>query len=238
MNQPGTKPVWVDALLGLRGEEFRLWSYLYWRQGNNDRSWPDQATIAIELRLSVEAIRKITKRLASAGWLVVTWSGPGQGHRKMYTVQHPDRPAETPTAVPVSGERNPNDGLGLDERNPNGGTAETPTAVPRHIRRTLTRTLSTKEKRKRAAARTAPFVVPTVEQVAAYGQEIGYAVNAEKFVAHYESTGWKVGKSPMKDWRAAVRTWRESDRDRPAKQVSRKLWEVQYDGVMLDPIRQ
>lgn len=30
---------------------------------------------------------------------------------------------------------------------------------------------------------------------------------AEKFLAHYESVGWKVGKNPMKDWRACVRTW-------------------------------
>ncbi len=30
---------------------------------------------------------------------------------------------------------------------------------------------------------------------------------AEKFIAHYDSCGWKVGRNPMKDWRAAVRTW-------------------------------
>lgn len=29
----------------------------------------------------------------------------------------------------------------------------------------------------------------------------------ERFVDFYSSKGWKVGKSPMKDWRAAVRTW-------------------------------
>ena len=30
---------------------------------------------------------------------------------------------------------------------------------------------------------------------------------AKKFINFYESKGWKVGKSPMKDWRACVRTW-------------------------------
>ena len=30
---------------------------------------------------------------------------------------------------------------------------------------------------------------------------------ADKFIAHYESVGWKVGKNPVKDWRACVRTW-------------------------------
>ena len=27
---------------------------------------------------------------------------------------------------------------------------------------------------------------------------------------HYESKGWIVGKAPMKDWKAAVRTWEKN----------------------------
>lgn len=26
-------------------------------------------------------------------------------------------------------------------------------------------------------------------------------------MAYYESNGWRVGKNPMKDWRAAARNW-------------------------------
>jgi hypothetical protein len=29
----------------------------------------------------------------------------------------------------------------------------------------------------------------------------------EKFHAHYEANGWKVGRNAMKDWKAAVRKW-------------------------------
>jgi len=36
--------------------------------------------------------------------------------------------------------------------------------------------------------------------------------NAEKFLNHYESNGWRVGgKGPMKDWRAAVRNWQSNN---------------------------
>lgn len=122
MSQDTARPIWVDAMLTLRGEAYRLWSYIYWRQGGNGCAWPSQEGIAADLDLTAEAVRKITKRLAASGWLTIRWSGPGQGHRKMYTARHPDRPAETPTGAPVSDGRNPNDGLGLDERNPNGGT--------------------------------------------------------------------------------------------------------------------
>lgn len=55
------------------------------------------------------------------------------------------------------------------------------------------------------------FVKPSVEQVAAYCKERENYVNAEDFVNFYESKGWVVGKAPMKDWKAAVRTWEQKD---------------------------
>ena len=37
------------------------------------------------------------------------------------------------------------------------------------------------------------------------------------FHSYYESNGWKVGKNPMKDWKAAVRSWESNGMgDRPA----------------------
>ena len=51
------------------------------------------------------------------------------------------------------------------------------------------------------------FVKPTVEQIATYCKEKGYDVDAERFFNYYESKGWVVGKSPMKDWKSAIRTW-------------------------------
>ena len=51
------------------------------------------------------------------------------------------------------------------------------------------------------------FVKPSVEQIASYCKEKGYDVDAERFFNYYESKGWVVGKSPMKDWKSAVRTW-------------------------------
>ena len=55
------------------------------------------------------------------------------------------------------------------------------------------------------------FLPPTVEEVALYCAERHNHVNASKFVDYYTANGWKVGKSPMKDWKAAVRTWERSE---------------------------
>ena len=57
------------------------------------------------------------------------------------------------------------------------------------------------------------FVPPTIEEVKGYCQEKGYDVDPEQFVDFYQSKGWKIGKSPMKDWQAAVRTWVKRDND-------------------------
>ena len=55
----------------------------------------------------------------------------------------------------------------------------------------------------------APMKRPTLEEVQACIAERGYNVDAELFMNHYESNGWKVGKNPMKSWRAALVTWQK-----------------------------
>jgi len=51
------------------------------------------------------------------------------------------------------------------------------------------------------------FCKPTIEEVKTYCLERKNGIDAEQFWNFYESKGWKVGKTPMKDWQAAVRTW-------------------------------
>lgn len=51
------------------------------------------------------------------------------------------------------------------------------------------------------------FVKPTIEDVEQYCKERDNGINAIKWYDYYEANGWRVGKNPMKDWKAAVRTW-------------------------------
>ena len=60
---------------------------------------------------------------------------------------------------------------------------------------------------KRGKTPAARFVPPTVADVREYIQSQGYGFDAESFVAYYQSNGWKVGRSAMKNWRAACTTW-------------------------------
>lgn len=68
------------------------------------------------------------------------------------------------------------------------------------------------EKDNKRSAQNKRFVPPAVDEVRAYCEERGNNVDAESFVDYYTSTGWLVGKKPMKDWKAAVRTWERNER--------------------------
>lgn len=66
-------------------------------------------------------------------------------------------------------------------------------------RESIARPLGTMEKPKR-------------EDIIAYCDKSGYHIDVDIFIGYYESNGWKVGKNPMKDWQAAVRSWWARDR--------------------------
>lgn len=55
------------------------------------------------------------------------------------------------------------------------------------------------------------FVPPTLEQVRAYCLARSNTVDPQRFVDHYTSNGWRVGKNAMRDWQACVRTWEKSE---------------------------
>ena len=69
----------------------------------------------------------------------------------------------------------------------------------------------------------ARFSPPTVDEVASYCRDRQNDVNAQRFVDFYAAKGWKIGQNPMKDWKAAVRTWEQRDGEqgkKPVKTVS------------------
>lgn len=51
------------------------------------------------------------------------------------------------------------------------------------------------------------FTPPTEHEASEYAQEKGFHFNLVEFVSWNQSKGWKVGGQPMKDWKAAMRTW-------------------------------
>jgi hypothetical protein len=67
------------------------------------------------------------------------------------------------------------------------------------------------------------FTKPPVDDVRQYMAELNMNDMSQRFVDYYESNGWKVGKNPMKDWKAAVRTWKQQNNDKKQESFYKPL---------------
>jgi hypothetical protein len=56
---------------------------------------------------------------------------------------------------------------------------------------------------------------PTLEEIKAYCNERNNTVNPDAFFDYYEKVGWVYGKNktPIKDWKACVRTWERNEKN-------------------------
>ena len=82
----------------------------------------------------------------------------------------------------------------------------------------LPKTVPTKENNTKEKKERHVFVIPTMQEVRDYCRQRQNLVDPAKWHDHYSSNGWKVGKNPMKDWQAAVRTWERSEFNMPKKE--------------------
>ena len=57
------------------------------------------------------------------------------------------------------------------------------------------------------------FTIPTINEIKEYCKERKNNVDAEKFFDYYETKGWLVGKTKMKNWQAAIRNWEKNNFD-------------------------
>ena len=74
---------------------------------------------------------------------------------------------------------------------------------------------------------------PTAAQVTEYAKSIGYQLDGQTFVDKYDATGWTLGGSPIRDWKAMVRRWKAQDEKR-APEKNTKIHNFDERGDDLD----
>lgn len=67
------------------------------------------------------------------------------------------------------------------------------------------------------------FVPPSLDEVKTEILDKGYNIDAEKFIAFYESKGWMIGKNKMKSWKSALVTWEKRNAPKPQQELSREI---------------
>lgn len=211
--------------LGLRGFELAIYAIIAsYSQGGQGCYYGGLPFLAKVAGCHPDTARKIVAKLCDAGLL----------HKEQIV-----RPNGKYLAISLPGDRAKRpDGCGQNTRRGAGilpGSQEQTPYI--EINNESTIVDSTKEYKDKAPA-PQRFVKPSVDEVAQFCRERGNAVDAEAFVAFYESNGWKVGRNPMRDWRQAVITWEKRQREerRTQRRAQRQESIVESGIKVLDAI--
>ena len=79
---------------------------------------------------------------------------------------------------------------------------------------------------------------PSLEEVMSFSQEAGLNVDVQYFYNYYEANGWYIGKRPIRDWKAAVRSWESNGMDRERGGGGRELSVDDNFRIAMEMIRQ
>ena len=173
--------------------------------GDSGECYVGRTRLAADLSLSVRQVRYLIQSAERAGVVAVDVRG---GRTNLYRIQWEG--VQSVAGVQCTARVQPIAGEGCNPLHGGGAvdcTGGVQPIAPKHKENTQ---LTPKRTPKRARTR---FVKPTVEEVKAFCSERKNAVDAERFHAYYESNGWRVGRSPMTDWRAAIKTWERNGYD-------------------------
>lgn len=77
--------------------------------------------------------------------------------------------------------------------------------------------------KEKSCAKKEKFKAPSVDEVQKYCNERQNDIQAFKFVNFYQSKGWKVGNQPMKDWKAAIHTWENKNKENGQSKTAKSL---------------
>jgi len=156
-----------------------------------DVCWPGKRDIMEKTGLSGQAVCDAIDRLDKAGVLVVERRGNGKPNH--YRTSQQIRPVKE-----------------LDRSNldATGGQGFRPEPVNKvdHKRKDQFKRLKYIPKKT-----SAKFIKPSPGEVTEYAQSIGFVLDGQHFVDHYTARGWLLGQNKMKDWQAAVRTWKNNE---------------------------
>lgn len=103
-----------------------------------------------------------------------------------------------------------NDATALPTHMPNDMPNDMPNECSSSSSSSISLTTPTTSKKNIVEEKSKRFVPPTYKLIEEYCLERKNQVEPQRFLDHYTSNGWMVGKNKMKEWKAAVRTWEKN----------------------------
>ena len=97
------------------------------------------------------------------------------------------------------------------------------TSEQQSVNTQVTPTKNVKNDNKEIKTKRNGFIKPTPQEVDKFAFD--ESINLIGYFDYYSSNGWKVGKNPMKDWKAAARGWSK----RQSQYTGNKTQEIDFD---------
>lgn len=192
---------WMINDLNLSGHELIIYAIIYnFSQEKNSLCFASQEYLGAWTGLSVRSVRRVLDNLEKNKLISKKISSNENGRFNVYKALRHQNEGEDKMTAPTEGEDICAEGQDICAE----GADKNDNCTIYNLKEEYKSNNIGKRTPKK------PFIKPSLEEVQAYCTEKHYSVNPQRFIDYYDSNGWKVGKNPMKDWKAAVRTWQHN----------------------------
>src|ERR1039458_2891774 len=164
-------------------------------------TWPSITTLADDCLMTPRGVQQILARLENSGFIVKK-SGCGRGNVSGYQIVGID--------IEKDELETTNDGASFAVRRVHRCAEKGEQTLHSQVINPAQPTSAIRKEPKEPKSRWSRQAHPTLEEVRSYCTERQNCVDPEKWFDYYSAKGWRVGRNPMKDWKAAVRTWEKN----------------------------
>ena len=198
-NEPfDSRSAWIDMLLSANHEDKEFYINGEFRMIKRGQFHTSQTKLAERWHWKRDRIEKYIKNLKKAKMIDYVSSKSGASRGTTITIVNYSVFQNIATSLPTSN--------GTSNQHQQGHQ----TNITSDINNKLNNDNNDNNVNNKKSGRFAP---PTLQEVIDYCIERKNNISPQKFINYYESNGWHVGKNHMKDWKAAVRTWEQRDKE-------------------------
>lgn len=190
----------------------------------NGACYPTVPTIAREAGVGIRTVRNAVAELVNAKAMTVNGRAGGRARGATYQLN----PA---LAAAFLGEK-PGKRCRDSRNKPGKSRTETRQNTSLNPARRAAEGYN-KDSMKDGEVHASRFTVPTIDEVVAYCGERQNGIDPQRFLDHYAAKGWMMGRSPVRDWRACIRTWEANDRTKTTEGAKPALTAADWDAAAL-----
>ena len=198
-------PNWLSRRTEVSSTDKLVYAKLCQYAGKDGKCYPSQERLSEDLGFSARHVRNSIGNLIRLKLIVVVRNNFNYNNAYRFLKHEWQDP--TGTILPVREERS-----FLSERNNTSSPYNKRIVKENNKENNIREGEKAVLEKKEVPVKIKGFKKPSIKEVKEYCIARKNYIDAESFIAFYDSNGWKVGRNPMKSWQSAIITWEKRDR--------------------------